>query len=104
MREQGSPPGVSLRALRESRARTQLWTELEAGTPSRVTRLEMVPAVIHRSDYAPRPATRYQTEDLLRRLRAYSEPLGTQVVLQRGRIRFVADRSVRPPGASEGRR
>ena len=37
----------------ETRRTGVLWTELAAGNPSRVTRLELVPAVIHRKDYAP---------------------------------------------------
>jgi poly-gamma-glutamate synthesis protein (capsule biosynthesis protein) len=87
----------------ECRRTGVLWTELAAGKPSRVTRVELVPAIIHRKDYSPRPATASQTEDLLRRLRAYSRPLGTQVVLSGGRIRFVADRDVQPPGGPEKR-
>jgi poly-gamma-glutamate capsule biosynthesis protein CapA/YwtB (metallophosphatase superfamily) len=70
-----------------------------AGT--RLTRLELIPAMIHRKDYTPRPSTRLQAEDLLRRLRAYCKPFGTQVVLHRGRIRFLSATDVLPPKSSD---
>ena len=74
-----------------------LWVELKPGKPTRLTRLELVPAFIWHKDYTPRPANRKQTEDLLRRMQVYSRHFGTQVVLQRGRLRFLSGREVRPP-------
>ncbi len=66
-------------------------------TRLRLARLELIPAIIHRRDYTPRPATRLQAEDLLRRVRAYCKPFGTQVVLRGGRIRFLSARDTAPP-------
>jgi len=68
-----------------------------AGKPVRLERLELIPAMIHRKDYTPRPSTGPQAEDLLRRMRTYCKPFGTQVVLHRGRIRFLSAKDVRPP-------
>jgi poly-gamma-glutamate capsule biosynthesis protein CapA/YwtB (metallophosphatase superfamily) len=76
-----------------------LRVQLAAGPPVRLARLELLPAMIHRMDYSPRPSTRPQAEDLLRRLRAYCRPFGTQVVMHRGRIRFLSAKDVLPPGA-----
>jgi len=72
----------------------------EAGTPTRgarLSRLELIPAMIGRGDYTPRPSTRAQAEDLLRRLRAYCMPFGTQVVMHDGRIRFLSAADISPP-------
>lgn len=68
--------------------------------PTRLARLELLPAMIHRKDYTPRPSNHLQTEDLLRRLRNYCKPFGTQVVLHQGRIRFLSAADVLPPGGA----
>jgi poly-gamma-glutamate synthesis protein (capsule biosynthesis protein) len=84
-------PGLAGRAGRAGRP----------GLAARLARLELIPAHIHLKDYTPRPASRAQAEDLLRRMRAYCKPFGTQVVLHRGRIRFLTDDDVQPPVAAD---
>jgi poly-gamma-glutamate capsule biosynthesis protein CapA/YwtB (metallophosphatase superfamily) len=66
----------------------------------RLSRLELIPTTIHRGDYTPRRSTRIQAEDLLRRMRAYCKPFGTQVVMHQGRIRFLSATDVRVPHAA----
>ncbi len=73
----------------------------EAGKPARLSRLELIPAHIHRKDYTPRPANRPQQEDLLRRMRQYCKPFGTQVVMHDGRIRFLSAGDVLPPKVTD---
>lgn len=76
----------------------------EAGKPFRqirLNRLELIPAMIHRRDYSPRPSSRVQAEDLLRRLRAYCRPFGTQVVMHEGRIRFLSAADIAPPKGAD---
>ncbi len=75
-----------------------LWVELTKEAQPRLKRLELLPAQIYRRDYTPRPATRPQAEDLLRRMQRYCRPFGTQVVLHHGRLRFLgASRDILPP-------
>lgn len=74
-----------------------LWVELSRERNPHLLRLELIPIVIRRSDYTPLPATRPQAEDLVRRMQRYCRPLGTQVVLYRGRLRFMPNAAVQPP-------
>ncbi len=71
------------------------------GRRVRLARLELLPAMIHRGDYTPRPSNRVQAENLLRRLRAYCKPFGTQVVMHQGRIRFLSTADMRVPQATK---
>jgi len=71
------------------------------GRRVRLARLELLPAMIHRGDYTPRPSNRVQAENLLRRLRAYCKPFGTQVVMHQGRIRFLSTADMKVPQATK---
>jgi poly-gamma-glutamate synthesis protein (capsule biosynthesis protein) len=79
--------------------RTGLLTlELGVEARPRLRRLELIPALIERNTWAPRPLTvpREQEEDL-GRMRAYCRPFGTRVSLVNGRLRF------EPPASGPGR-
>ncbi|MDY0000006.1 MAG: CapA family protein [Polyangia bacterium] len=82
-------------ALWSQRRTGLLMVELSAEARPRLRRLELIPALIERDTWAPRPLTSPSDQrQALDHMRSYCRPFGTRVTLANGRIRFA------PPSAS----